>query len=55
MNIKRYTQPAVQTTPGLEFKVEEVPLFEDAKGKWVRYEDIKHLLDRDPVQSTGDT
>lgn len=42
--IKRYTQPCVQTQPGLEFRVAEVELFEDAKGKWVRFEDIKHLL-----------
>ena len=45
--VTRYTQPCIQTQPGLEFKVAEVPLFEDPKGKWVKYEDIKHLLQSD--------
>lgn len=51
--VMRYTQPCVQTQPGLEFKVEEVELFEDPKGKWVRYEDIKHLLQDEPTCNCG--
>jgi hypothetical protein len=46
--VTRYTQPCVQTQPGLEFKVAEVDLFEDPNGKWVRYDDIKHLLQDEP-------
>lgn len=48
--VTRYTQPCVQTQPGLEFKVAEVELFEDPKGKWVRYDDIKHLLQDEPEE-----
>lgn len=41
--VTRYTQPCVQTQPGPEFQVAEVPLFEDPKGKWVRWEDYASL------------
>lgn len=41
--VKRYTQPCVQQQPGLDFKVAEVELFEDARGKWVRFEDYAKL------------
>lgn len=41
--VKRYTQPCIQTQPGSEFKVAEVPLFESEKGKWVKHEDYQKL------------
>ena len=41
--IKRYTQPVVQTTPEPGFHIEEVPLFEDAKGKFVLHSDYAAL------------
>ena len=54
--VKRYTQPCIQTQPGTEFKVAEVPLFESAKGRWVRYEDfvkleqaLRNIRDFEPV------
>jgi hypothetical protein len=40
---KRYTQPCVQTQPGPEFKVAEVPLFESPKGKYVLASDYEAL------------
>lgn len=43
---KRYTQPVVQIQPGPEFKIAEVPLFEDPKGKWVKWEDYERLQKR---------
>lgn len=42
-DVKRYTQPCVQTLPGVAFKVAEVELFEDPNGKWVRWEDYDRL------------
>jgi len=53
--VQRYTQPCVQIQPGPKFRMAEVPLFEDPKGKWVKYEDVKHLLRQDePTCSTFD-
>lgn len=35
MAVKRYQQPVIQTVPGPEFKIEDVPLFESVTGKYV--------------------
>jgi len=47
--VKRWTQPCVQQQLGEGFKVLEVPLFEDSKGKYVLASDFKRIearLDR---------
>lgn len=53
---KRYTQPVIQAQPGPEFKMAEVPLFEDPKGKWVKWEDYERLRKAlEAIKERGDT
>jgi hypothetical protein len=44
--VTRYTQPVVQNVGAPnDFKIEEVDLFVDPNGKWVKYEDFKVVYD----------
>lgn len=51
--ITRYMQPVVQNVGWPDgFELKTVSLVESPKGEWVRYDDIKHLLQDEPSEDS---